>query len=288
VPDRLRVTLGTKLEHNDYTGWEVQPSARLAWTPSPSQTLWAAVSRAVRTPSQVDTDVAASTFAGRLGPLAVPVYTRLKGSSRFVSEKLLAYEAGYRVRPAANLLFDLAAFYNRYTDLLSAEVGDLLVELAPGTPRAVLPFVFRNKLNAHTYGAELAADWVLQPWWRLRASHAVLRMDVDKDSDSTDVTMVDSLTGSSPRHVTLVRSSVDLTQAAELDLILRRVGALPARDVDAYTELDLQLTWRCTRALAFSLLGRNLLDRHHSEFLGDNGENVRIRRAALLYAQLSY
>ena len=113
-------------------------------------------------------------------------------------------------------------------------------------------------------------------------------MDVDKDSDSTDVTMVDSLTGSSPRHVTLVRSSMDLTQAAELDLILRHVGALPARDVDSYTELDLQLTWRCTRALAFSLLGRNLLDRHHSEFLGNNGENVRIRRAVLLYARLSY
>lgn len=288
VPDRLRLTLGTKLEHNDYSGFELQPSARLAWTPTDAQTLWAAVSRAVRTPSQVDTDVAASAFVARLGPLAIPAYSRLQGNPDFVSEKLIAYEAGYRVRPARNFSLDLAAFYNRYSDLLSADAGNLLIELAPGTPRLVLPFVFGNKLHGRTYGGELAADWALQPWWRLRASHAILRIDLDQDSDSTDVTMIDSVTGSSPRNVTLLRSSMNLGPAADLDLILRHVGALPARNVDSYTALDMQLSWRPTRGLTLSLIGRNLLDDRHAEFRGDNEENVEIRRAVLLYARVEF
>ena len=113
-------------------------------------------------------------------------------------------------------------------------------------------------------------------------------MDVDRNSDSTDITMVDSLEGSSPRHVTLLHSSMDLTQAAELDIMLRRVGKLPARDVSAYTALDMQLTCHWSRSLAFSLLGRNLLDKHHTEFLGDVDENVDLRRAVFLYARLVF
>jgi iron complex outermembrane recepter protein len=288
VPERVRLTLGAKLEHNDYTGFEVQPSARLAWTPTQAQTLWAAVSRAVRTPSQVDTDVAASAFVSRLGPLAIPAYTRIQGNPDFESEKLVAYEAGYRVRPAENFLLDLAAFYNRYSDLLSADVGNLAIELAPGVPRVVLPFVFGNKLHGRTYGGELAADWTMQPWWRLRASHAILRIDLNQDADSTDVTMIDSLTGSSPRHVTLLRSSTNLGHAAELDVLLRRVGALPARDIEAYTALDVQLSWRPMRALTLSLIGRNLLDARHAEFGGDDEENVEICRAVALYARIEF
>jgi iron complex outermembrane receptor protein len=227
-------------------------------------------------------------FVGRLGPLAVPTYTRLQGNPDFVSEKLVAYEAGYRVRPAQNFTLDLAAFYNRYSDLLSADIGNPLIEFAPGTPRLVFPFVFGNKLHGRTYGGELAADWALQPWWRLRASHAILRFDLEQDADSTDITMIDSFTGSSPRNVTLLRSSMNLGPQAELDLILRHVGELPARNVDSYTALDMHLSWRPARALTLSLIGRNLLDARHAEFRGDNEENVEIRRAVLLYAQIAF
>jgi outer membrane receptor protein involved in Fe transport len=122
----------------------------------------------------------------------------------------------------------------------------------------------------------------------LRASHAILRFDLAQDADSTDITMIDSLTGSSPRNVTLLRSSMNLGPQAELDLILRRVGALPARNVDSYTALDMHLSWRPARALTLSLIGRNLLDARHAEFIGDNGENVEIRRAVLLYAQIAF
>jgi iron complex outermembrane recepter protein len=288
VPDRLRFTIGTKIEHNDYTGLELQPSVRMAWTPSADHTVWAAVSRAVRTPSQVDTDLAASSFVGRLGPLAVPTYIRLLGSPDFVSEKLIAYEGGYRVRPVRELSFDLAVFYNRYKDLQSAEVGNVLLELTPGTPRLVFPFVFANKLHGRTYGAELAADWTLRPWWRLRASHAILRIDMDKDADSTDVTLVDSLQGSSPRHVSVLRSSMNISPAAELDLVLRHVSALPARAVASYTALDMQITWRAMRNLTVALIGRNLFDSRHAEFRGDNDENVEIRRGVLVYARLNF
>jgi iron complex outermembrane receptor protein len=192
------------------------------------------------------------------------------------------------VRPAQNFTFDLAAFYNRYSDLLSADVGSPLIELAPGIPRLVFPFVFGNKLHGRTYGGELAVDWALQPWWRLRASHAILRFDLEQDADSTDITMIESFSGSSPRNVTLLRSSMNLGSRTELDLMLRHVGELPARNVDSYTALDMRLSWRPTRALTLSLIGRNLLDARHAEFLGDNDENVEIRRAVLLYAQIAF
>src|SRR5438552_3237702 len=76
VKDRLHLTLGTKIEHNDYTGFEVQPSARLAWRLSQQQTVWAATSRAVRTPSRIDRELFAP---GR------PPFTLLTGGPDFVS-----------------------------------------------------------------------------------------------------------------------------------------------------------------------------------------------------------
>ncbi|HSS44518.1 MAG TPA: TonB-dependent receptor, partial [Thermoanaerobaculia bacterium] len=57
VESRLHLTLGSKIEHNDYTGFEYEPSGRLAWTPSKEQTIWAAISRAVRAPSRIDREL---------------------------------------------------------------------------------------------------------------------------------------------------------------------------------------------------------------------------------------
>src|SRR5207237_3403467 len=125
VKERLHLTLGTKLEHNDYTGFEYQPSGRLAWTLSQRQTLWAAISRAVRTPSRIDREF---YFPGN------PPFL-LAGGTNFVSEELLAYELGYRVQPHRRLALSLAAFYNDYDNIRSVE------QLNPPAP---VPVVLAN------------------------------------------------------------------------------------------------------------------------------------------------
>ena len=126
VKDRLSLTLGSKLEHNDYTGVEYEPGARLLWTPwadsslrsLSSQTFWASVSRAVRTPSRAE-----ETFTAQYPtdpPLPIPVINN--GANGFQSETLMAYEIGYRVQPLEKLSLDLAAYYNDYDDLRSVQV----------------------------------------------------------------------------------------------------------------------------------------------------------------------
>ena len=125
VKDRLQLTFGTKVEHNDFSGWEEEPSGRLAWTPTEKQTIWTAVSRAVATPSQVDQDLTATLPGVKIPGFPLPIFPQQQGNKDFESEKLTAYEWGYRVQPTPSLFMDMAAFYNRYDNLLTGEFGAL-------------------------------------------------------------------------------------------------------------------------------------------------------------------
>lgn len=244
---RLRLTLGTKLEHNHWTGFELQPSARLAWTPNERRTLWGAVSRAVRTPTRYDEDI---VF---FSPTGSPT---LGGSSAFQAEELLAWELGYRVQPRTGLLVDVAAFYNVYDNLRSYE---------PAAPPAVFPYHFGNELNADTWGIEARTSWQATSWWRLHAAYAYLGKDLSLDPGSYDPTD-GKLEGNDPRSRFTLRSQMDLARGFELDGTLRYVGRLPSPVVPAYTELDLRLGWQATDRLEISVVGRNLLHSRHPEF----------------------
>lgn len=247
LESHLRLTLGTKLEHNDWTGFEVQPSVRLSWVPDDRRTLWGAISRAVRTPTRYDEDIVFYTAAGT--PL-------LEGSNDFVSEELLAYELGYRVQPRTGLAVDVATFYNVYSHLRSYE---------PSAAPAVFPYSFQNKLNADTWGAEVRLSAQAASWWRLHAGYAYLGKSLTLDPDSLDPTGGKS-EGDDPRSRFLLRSLMDLPGRLELDGTLRYVARLPSPVVPAYTELDLRLGWRATDALELSLAGQNLLHAQHPEF----------------------
>ena len=167
VKDRVHLTLGTKIEHNDYTGFEFQPSGRLAWTLSEQQILWSAISRAVRTPSRIDRELFLRVDDPDL---------RIDGGPDFESEELLAYELGYRVQPFSRLGLSLAAYYNDYDDLRSRESRPAdVVELA-------------NGLEGESYGAELTADYRVTDWWRLRAGYTELRIELRPKPGSTDTT----------------------------------------------------------------------------------------------------
>jgi iron complex outermembrane receptor protein len=254
VPERLRLTLGSKFEHNDFTGFEIQPSARVLWTPGYSQTFWASVSRAVRTPSRAESDI-------RLNP-APPVplppgSITILGNPDMVSEKLIAYEFGYRVQPINQLKLDLTAFYNDYDDLRTLE---------PTTPGPVSPSRVANKLFGESYGTEVSATAQLTKRWRLQGSYSYLEVQLHRKAGSLDTTTEKATEGSSPRNQFFVRSLFDLGWNIEFDSTLRYVDVLPAPKIPSYLTLDLRLAWSPRQNLEFAVVGQNLLDDRHPEF----------------------
>jgi len=272
VDNRLRLTLGSKLEHNDFTGFEVEPNARLLWNLSPNQSVWTAVSRAVRTPAlteeglRLNSQVIPPGTPGNPAPL--PAVIAVFGSHQFNSEDLLAYELGYRVQATNNLSLDIATFYNNYSNLRTAEPGAPFVEGSPAPTDVVVPFVAGNKMSGGTYGLELFADWKVIPKWRLTGSYSYLQMNISKNLDSQDPTP-DNPNGSSPRHQWYLRSSIDLPKHFDQDTTLRFVDHLSGLSLPGYYSLDAHLGWKPVSSLELSIGGQNLLDNRHLEFLPD-------------------
>jgi iron complex outermembrane receptor protein len=266
LESHVRLTLGTKLEHNRWTGFEVQPSVRLAWVPNERHTLWGAISRAVRTPTRYDEDIVFYTAAGT--PL-------LEGSNRFVSEEMLAYELGYRAQVRTGLLLDVATYYNTYDHLRSYEPA----------PSTVFPYEFGNRLNADTWGFELRMSAQATPWWRLHAGYAYLNKNLRLDPQSFDPTG-GKAEGNDPRSRFVLRSLMDLPRNVELDGTLRYVARLPSPVVPAYTELDLRLGWHATGALELSLVGQNLLHARHPEFGAPSPLREEVQRS--LYGKATW
>ena len=246
VPDHLHLTVGTKIEHNDYTGVELQPSARLAWKPTPRQTVWGSFSRAVRTPSRIDTEF----FAPANPPFL------LAGGTNFVSEELLAYELGYRIQPHPRVSLSVAAFYNDYDNIRSVE--RLIATNA-------FPIVLANGQKAESYGAELTAEYRVTDWWRLLAGYTELQIAIRPKPGSTD-TSHGSSESHDPNRQFFLRSSLELPAHLEFDWAFRYVAHIANQSVPSYEELDVRLAWLPTPRLELSIVGQNLLDNHHPEF----------------------
>ncbi len=244
VKERLHLTVGTKIEHNDYTGFEFQPNVRLAWKLTPQQLLWASFSRAVRTPARIDRD------------LYVPPLT--SGSPDLESEKLLAYELGYRAQPFQRLSVSVAAYYNAYDDIRSVEQTN---------PPAAMPLYFGNGQQGESYGVEVTADWRVTDWWRLRGGYTALQLSVWSKPGSTDTTNGQAEAADSNHHFSLT-SSLDLPGNFEFDTMFRWTSRLtnPNAEVPDYGELDLRLAWRPRPEWEISVVGQNLLNNHHAEY----------------------
>ncbi len=271
APESWRLIVGSRFEHNDYTGSEIQPSLRLLWTPDVRTTLWGAVSRAVRTPSRLERGSRMVSMIVPATPpfLPEPVVLHSLGNGDFDSEKLVAWELGYRVQPRENLSLDLALFYNDYDDLQSFE------SVLPGRP--VSDVMFDNRLAAHSQGLELMADWWPQDWWRLQGSYSYLRVDTSLAGSQHPKDNNSLVEDSSPEQQLSLRSLMKLRDDLQLDIWLYRVGALkrtaysrPFLSIPAYTSLNFRLAWMPARNLELSLAGQNLLDSHHPEFIGEN------------------
>ncbi len=245
VPGSLDLTLGAKLEHNVYTGWEFQPTGRLSWKVDARQFLWAAVSRAVRTPSRIDRDFYSP---------GAPPFTVLNGGPDFRSETVVAYELGYKVQPNPRFSLSFSPFYNVYDHLRTIEPS------AGGLP----PYQFENNMDGHTYGAELWADLVLTDNWRLKPGYAFLRKSLRVLPGSQDPGGPQA-EGNDPEHRFTLSSVFNLGAHFELDGTLRHMSALPAPAVPAYTTLDVHLAWRPNGQWEIALIGQELFAKPHAE-----------------------
>jgi iron complex outermembrane receptor protein len=269
VDQRLRITLGSKFEHNDFTGFEAEPNGRALWNISPTQSVWGAISRAVRTPARTEQDMRLD--AAVLPPSAqsggLPVRVSVHGDRSFHSEDLVAYESGYRVNLGRTVSVDFAAFYNSYTNLLSAEPAAPIV--TPGLPiHIVAPLVAANKMSGATYGSELFAEWRPASVFKMSGAYTFLRMDIHRDADSLDVSSPDPA-GASPRHQFSVRSAIDLPKNLQQDFTWRYVGGLDGLAIPSYYSLDAHLAWAPTARFNLSIGGQNLTNNQHLEFRPD-------------------
>jgi iron complex outermembrane receptor protein len=264
LSSELQLTLGTKLEHNDFSGFEVQPNLRLAWDVASAQTMWAAVSRAVRVPTRLERDIAIEVTPPGSNPRAV-----LLGSDDFEAEELLAYELGYRWQPLDVLALDLALFHNRYEGLSSLEFGTPMLD--PGSGVVTVPVVNVNLTDGHSQGAELLATFSPRQDWRLVASYSYVELDLQPRGQ--DLNRGRFLEGTTPRHQISLRSVLDLPGGWELDAHLRHATELPRQPeievgpgIDGYTELDVRFAWHANEQLELALVGQNLLHDRHVEF----------------------
>jgi len=235
----LRLTIGLKYENNSFTGEELLPNVRLAWSRADGSLFWGAVSRASRTPNRIERDLTLPGF--------------LEGGD-FQSEVLTAYEIGYRANPSPNTAISISGFYNEYDELRTVQV----------TPVTFLPISFANDGRGTTHGIEAWGSWDVAPTWRLSAGVATLEKDFELEPGTSDLSDLASV-GDDPSYQVLLRSQAELTDSLELDVRLRAVDELDRSGVESYVEADARLGWQVTEQVELAVTGQNLLDEHRLE-----------------------
>lgn len=273
IPDRLVFTVGSRFEHNDFTGWEIQPNARLMWTPNSENSIWAAVSRAVRTPSRSENDFLLNTGLindlPRFSGIPFAIASQVHGTSQFKSEKMIAYELGYRRQLTSQASIDMAGFINDYDQLRDISLGNLI----PGTGaplRFIAPLTLNNNASALSYGFETSVDWKPRHNWRLQGSYSFLKMHMRSNDLLQEF---DPTTGGadkiSPHHRFSLRSNYDFSEKLQLNLWLRYVSPITFYNIPGYVTMDAKLLYKIKPNTELFVVGQNLFSQHHREFVPD-------------------
>jgi iron complex outermembrane receptor protein len=285
LPDNLYLTLGSKFEHNDFTGFEWQPNGRLQWLIDDKEMSWASVSRAVRTPSELERDLTVLTGVFPPGsPFPVPVAVELTPSPNFNSEELIAYELGYRRQWSPTVQMDVTGFYNDYDKLSTLSLLPPQIVLSPFY--FILPIASTNLTKAKTYGFEGVLNWRAMDNLNFSAGYSYLHMQMD-GPPSNEAIASEAAVGESPRNQFNIRSQWDVTDRLAFDTTVYYVDAVPGYDVSAYWRLDMRIGWRVSDDLQFDLVGQNLTDQSHREFGNPTDSNaVAIQRA--VYGRLTW
>jgi len=245
VPHKLELTIGTKFLYNDYSGFDIQPSARMSWTPASKHTIWAAVSRAVRTPSRFETELSSPLIAA--------------SDNGFKSETVIAYEIGYRARVGERVSLSLATFYNKYDDLRTFNTRT-------GTPA----FIFGNDQKADTWGFEISGNAVATDWWRLRAGYTYLDKKFTIKAPNVLPTS-DLIEALDPKHQVMLQSIMNISKCLQWDVTARYIDDIKSTlsvgvAVGSYMAFDMRLAWECKK-FTLSLQGKDLAAQDHTEFV---------------------
>ncbi|PKD40416.1 TonB-dependent receptor [Methylomonas sp. Kb3] len=267
IDQTLWLTLGNKFEHNDFTGFEGQPTARLMWAPALNHRLWAGVSRAVRTPSRGEANMRLTTaVVPPSSPFFIPVELALEGNTSLRSEDVIAYEVGYRTTMIKSVSVDVTAFYNDYAHMRDASQGAVYFDPIRGV--LVQPLPFSNNLKAKTYGVEVSTVWQMLDWWRWDANYSLLKTEVPQTAMA--------VVGISPQQRMNLRSAVNIRPDLDFDVWFRYVGNNAAATASGnsyipdYVTMDARLAWRPEPDLEISLVGQNLLTNSHLEYQQEN------------------
>jgi iron complex outermembrane recepter protein len=287
APDRLYLTLGTKVERNTYSGWGAMPTIRGTWVLTKNQTAWAAISRALRTPAENNVAIQVG-LGGFIGPGGVPVILEVLGNPKFQDETLLAYEAGYRATLRSNLSVDFAAYYNTYGDLQTSDTSAPFFTTTPAPPHLVLPIIYHNLMHGESHGGEAFATWQVLHRWNLSSGYALEQLHMHVGPTSTDTMSAGQTQGSSPVHSAQLRSHVDLSHGWSWDAAAYFVDRLPGLGVPAYTRVDTSLSWQLREGISLRFAGQNLTADHHLEFVDVTGNTTSslIKRSA--YVQFTW
>ncbi len=275
ITDSVRFTIGSKLEHNAYTGFDYEPSAQLVWTPNGRQTVWLSAAQAIRQPSRQDTDI---TLQEAVIPLAGAGFgvIQFTGNKNLKTEQLRDYEAGYRAQVTKRFSLDIAAYRSYYRRLQIGQPGQPYMVDTPGPPHLVLPYIFDGLAHARAYGGEAFGTWNVTSRWKLSPGFSLSEIHpIESPLDSP-------LLIATPERQFQLRSAVGLLSNLDWNTSLYFVGKVSQEKVAAYTRLDMQLRWRVLESLEFSVTGQNLLSASHAEFgIVEGLNNTLVRRSVL-------
>lgn len=264
IEDVLSLTIGSKFEHNDYTGFEVQPSARLLWAPCEKHTFWGSVSKAVRIPSRFEHDMFSEiiAFPGDDGVINTPA---INGDINFDSEDLLAFEAGHRMKPIEKLTVDTAVFYNIYDHLRTFDLKSPFFNATPA-PHVVLPLHTTNNMEGESYGIEISNHFQLTDYWRISGSYSLFILQLHSLEFNQGLLNAEGDEGASPEQQFQIHSNLNLPGNFTFDAAWYYVGDVEDYQIDSYHRIDARLAWKPRADTEISLVVQNIFEARHLEF----------------------
>jgi len=285
LADSVWLTVGGKLEHNPYTGFQTEPSLRLIWNPSASrQTVWASASKAVRQPSRLDTDIQTNVETLPAGPGAIEVL-RLYGNPNIQNEEARDYELGYRSEITKSLSLDAATFLTFYHHLETIEPQAM--QIIPGSPMVYeVPMLYENNAHAVDYGGELSLNWKVNSRWRIAPSYSYLHATIRQDPSSQGLPAY-TLATDFPQSMSQIRSLLNLSRKMEFDQTLYYTARLPGGSIPGHARLDLRLARRVGEFAEISLVGQNLLRPRTVEY-GDSFGIIGTQAVRSVYGKLTW
>ena len=269
IPEQLHLSGGIRLDHDNWSGPQTQADIRLAWTPDAASTWWTSLARAARTPSRLELDVPFTLAESAAVPPYVPAIKTIRlpiVDGALQAEIIHSLEAGFRQRVNEKLSIDITGFVSDYSGLVSLAIQAPM----PVSPALVIiPVVGNNDASARTHGFEIAADWQVSPTWRIQPNYSRLYLRSPRLSDPLASASQDLWEGRVPRHRASLRSSWTLGEGRQFDLWLKYTSSLGNPQVPAYTALDLRYAFRIGKQVEVAIVGQNLLDQRHLEFVAD-------------------